>query len=116
MNRLLLALLLVLAAPPCLAQSGSDWEGYGDGEIEEDNRRRGEREAEDDAGNEALDLGTEILGWGMGTYESADEFMNDWESLDRDQQEQLLGLLQLLTGELEDEARAAFVPPSAPGS
>jgi DNA-binding MarR family transcriptional regulator len=32
--------------------------------------------------------------------------------LDRDQQEQLLQLLQLLTGELEDEARAAFVPPA----
>jgi DNA-binding MarR family transcriptional regulator len=31
--------------------------------------------------------------------------------LDKDQQEQLLGLLQLLTGELEDEARAAFVRP-----
>lgn len=30
------------------------------------------------------------------------------------QQEQLLELLQLLTGGLEDEARAAFVPPSAP--
>jgi DNA-binding MarR family transcriptional regulator len=33
--------------------------------------------------------------------------------LDRTQQDQLLELLQLLTGELEDEARAAFVPPSA---
>ncbi|HSV84078.1 MAG TPA: MarR family transcriptional regulator [Ramlibacter sp.] len=33
--------------------------------------------------------------------------------LDRNQQEQLLQLLQLLTGELEDEARAAFVPPPA---
>src|SRR5262249_55520521 len=31
--------------------------------------------------------------------------------LDRQQQEQLLDLLQLLTGELEEEARAAFVPP-----
>jgi DNA-binding MarR family transcriptional regulator len=35
--------------------------------------------------------------------------------LDRQQQEQLLGLLQLLTGELEEDARAAFVPaPPAP--
>ncbi|MDB5856477.1 MAG: transcriptional regulator, MarR family [Ramlibacter sp.] len=34
--------------------------------------------------------------------------------LDRNQQDQLLELLQLLTGELEDEARAAFVPPAAP--
>lgn len=34
--------------------------------------------------------------------------------LDRQQQEQLLELLQLLTGELEDEARAAFVPPTTP--
>ena len=34
--------------------------------------------------------------------------------LTRAQQEQLLDLLQLLTGELEDEARAAFVPPPAP--
>lgn len=32
--------------------------------------------------------------------------------LDRGQQAQLLELLQLLTGELEDEARAAFVPPA----
>ncbi|KQT10219.1 MarR family winged helix-turn-helix transcriptional regulator [Ramlibacter sp. Leaf400] len=32
--------------------------------------------------------------------------------LDREQQQQLLALLQLLTGELEDEARAAFVPPA----
>ena len=31
--------------------------------------------------------------------------------LNREQQEQLIHLLQLLTGELEDEARAAFVPP-----
>ena len=31
--------------------------------------------------------------------------------LDKDQQDQLIHLLQLLTGELEDEARAAFVPP-----
>jgi DNA-binding MarR family transcriptional regulator len=31
--------------------------------------------------------------------------------LDDRQRAQLLGLLQLLTGELEDEARAAFVPP-----
>jgi hypothetical protein len=34
--------------------------------------------------------------------------------LDKQQQEQLLHLLQLLTGELEDEARAAFVPPATP--
>lgn len=34
--------------------------------------------------------------------------------LDKDQQEQLLELLQLLTGELEEEARAAFVPPPSP--
>lgn len=34
--------------------------------------------------------------------------------LDRAQQEQLLELLQLLTGGLEEEARAAFVPPPAP--
>ena len=34
--------------------------------------------------------------------------------LDKAQQEQLLELLQLLTGELEDEARASFVPPPAP--
>jgi DNA-binding MarR family transcriptional regulator len=33
--------------------------------------------------------------------------------LDKDQQAQLVHLLQLLTGELEDEARAAFVPPTA---
>ena len=32
--------------------------------------------------------------------------------LDPAQQDQLLELLQLLTGELEDEARAAFVPPT----
>jgi DNA-binding MarR family transcriptional regulator len=31
--------------------------------------------------------------------------------LDQQQQDQLLGLLQLLTGELEGQARAAFVPP-----
>ena len=34
--------------------------------------------------------------------------------LDQTQQDQLLQLLQLLTGELEDEARAAFVPPPKP--
>jgi DNA-binding MarR family transcriptional regulator len=33
--------------------------------------------------------------------------------LSKDQQEQLLELLALLTGGLEDEARAAFVPPPA---
>jgi hypothetical protein len=31
--------------------------------------------------------------------------------LEREQQDQLLRLLQRLTGELEDDARAAFVPP-----
>lgn len=31
--------------------------------------------------------------------------------LDRGQQDQLIHLLQLLTGELEEDARAAFVPP-----
>lgn len=31
--------------------------------------------------------------------------------LDRGQQEQLIQLLQLLTGELEEDARASFVPP-----
>lgn len=31
--------------------------------------------------------------------------------LDRNQQDKLIELLQLLTGELEDQARAAFVPP-----
>ena len=31
--------------------------------------------------------------------------------LDRGQQEQLIHLLQLVTGELEDDARAAFIPP-----
>jgi DNA-binding MarR family transcriptional regulator len=36
--------------------------------------------------------------------------------LDRQQQDQLIELLQLLTGELEDEARAAFVPPRAPAT
>lgn len=36
--------------------------------------------------------------------------------LDKQQQEQLIELLQLLTGELEDEARAAFVPPPAPAT
>lgn len=35
--------------------------------------------------------------------------------LDKAQQAQLLSLLQLLTGELEDEARAAFVPPAPAG-
>jgi DNA-binding MarR family transcriptional regulator len=33
--------------------------------------------------------------------------------LNREQQQQLVDLLQLLTGELEDHARAAFVPPNA---
>ncbi|MBC5785885.1 MarR family transcriptional regulator [Ramlibacter sp. USB13] len=36
--------------------------------------------------------------------------------LNREQQDQLLELLQLLTGGLEDEARAAFVPPPAPAT
>jgi DNA-binding MarR family transcriptional regulator len=33
--------------------------------------------------------------------------------LDKEQQAQLVHLLQLMTGELEDEARAAFVPPTS---
>jgi MarR family transcriptional regulator, lower aerobic nicotinate degradation pathway regulator len=33
--------------------------------------------------------------------------------LERSQQEELIHLLQLLTGELEDDARAAFVPPES---
>ena len=33
--------------------------------------------------------------------------------LDAGQQDQLVHLLQLLTGELEDDARAAFIPPGA---
>lgn len=34
--------------------------------------------------------------------------------LDKQQQAQLIHLLQLLTGELEDDARAAFIPPGKP--
>lgn len=35
--------------------------------------------------------------------------------LEKEQQDQLIALLQLLTGELEDHARAPFVPPAPPG-
>lgn len=57
--------------------------------------------------------GTELLQRAQKPAEKA--YRRLMAPLDRAQQEQLLELLQLLTGELEDEARAAFVPP-APAS
>lgn len=87
-SRLLMPLALALALPvaPALAQSGSDWEGYGDTITGENTRRREVRDAENDAANDALDSGIEILDWGRRTYEDADDFMDDWQSLDRDEQ------------------------------
>jgi DNA-binding MarR family transcriptional regulator len=54
--------------------------------------------------------GEEILGKAQRPAEKA--YKRLMAPLDREQQDQLLQLLQLLTGELEDEARAAFVPPT----
>jgi DNA-binding MarR family transcriptional regulator len=53
--------------------------------------------------------GAEILGQAQRPAEKA--YKRLLAPLDKDQQEQLVYLLQLLTGELEDDARAAFVPP-----
>ena len=53
--------------------------------------------------------GTDILQRAQKPAENADRRL--MAPLSREQQGQLLHLLQLLTGELEDEARAAFVPP-----
>jgi len=53
--------------------------------------------------------GAELLRQAQNPAESA--YQRLMAPLDAAQQEQLLQLLQLLTGRLEDEARAAFVPP-----
>jgi DNA-binding MarR family transcriptional regulator len=54
--------------------------------------------------------GEEILAQAQKPAEKA--YQRLMAPLDRTQQEQLLQLLQQLTGELEDDARAAFVPPT----
>lgn len=56
------------------------------------------------------EVGTQILENAQRPAERA--YRRLMSPLDREQQAQLLQLLQLLTGELEDEARAAFVPPA----
>jgi MarR family transcriptional regulator, lower aerobic nicotinate degradation pathway regulator len=53
--------------------------------------------------------GADVLGQAQKPAEKA--YKRLLAPLDRDQQVQLVELLQLLTGELEDDARAAFVPP-----
>jgi len=71
--------------------------------------------AEDNRRNVSVTLtaeGAELLQLAQKPAEKA--YRRLMEPLDRGQQEQLLALLQLLTGGLEDEARAAFVPPPAP--
>lgn len=55
--------------------------------------------------------GTALLEQAGGPAERA--YRRLMSPLDRAQQQQLLDLLQLLTGELEDHARAAFVPPGS---
>lgn len=60
------------------------------------------------------DAGADILQQAQKPAERA--YKRLMEPLDKGQQEQLLELLQLLTGELEEEARAAFVPPAAASS
>ena len=70
--------------------------------------------AEDNRRNVSVALtqqGTELLLQAQRPAERA--YKRLMAPLDKDQQEQLLELLQLLTGELEDEARAAFIPPPA---
>ena len=73
--------------------------------------------AEDNRRNVSVtltDAGAELLQRAQKPAEKA--YRRLMAPLNREQQEQLLELLQLLTGELEDEARAAFVPPRAPAS
>jgi DNA-binding MarR family transcriptional regulator len=57
------------------------------------------------------DAGTALLGQAGAPAEKA--YRRLMAPLDRAQQQQLIDLLQLLTGELEDHARAAFVPPDS---
>ncbi|MGZ5182536.1 MAG: MarR family transcriptional regulator [Ramlibacter sp.] len=56
------------------------------------------------------DAGTALLEQAQQPAEKA--YRRLMAPLDREQQQQLIDLLQLLTGELEDDARAAFVPPA----
>ena len=59
------------------------------------------------------DVGTALLEQATAPAEKA--YRRLMAPLDRAQQQQLIDLLQLLTGELEDHARAAFVPPDGKG-
>jgi DNA-binding MarR family transcriptional regulator len=71
--------------------------------------------AEDNKRNISVTLtaeGAEVLQQAQKPAEKA--YKRLMAPLDKNQQDQLLELLQLLTGELEDEARAAFVPPASP--
>lgn len=80
------ALVLALPGAPAHAQSETNIEGYGDIITGEESRRRDVRDTENDAANDAIDMGADILGWGRETYEDANDFMDDWQSLDRDEQ------------------------------
>ena len=57
------------------------------------------------------DVGVDVLAQAGAPAEKA--YRRLMGPLDRAQQQQLISLLQLLTGELEDHARAAFVPPAS---
>ncbi|HEY1228649.1 MAG TPA: MarR family transcriptional regulator, partial [Ramlibacter sp.] len=70
------------------------------------------REAQQGKRNVSVSLtaeGQQLLGQAQKPAERA--YRRLMGPLDKAQQQQLLGLLLLLTGELEDHARAAFVPP-----
>jgi len=58
------------------------------------------------------EAGMQVLGQAQKPAEQA--YRRLLAPLDPDQQAQLLQLLQLLTGQLEEDARAAFVPPPMP--
>jgi DNA-binding MarR family transcriptional regulator len=71
--------------------------------------------AEDNRRNVCVTLTTEGAGVLQQAQKPAEKaYRRLMAPLDKGQQDQLLQLLQLLTGELEDEARAAFVPPTPP--
>lgn len=66
---------------PGADHGSTDVDGMVDADAENRSNRSEVRDAENDAGRGAVDMGTEMVDWGMGTAEAAGEFANAWEAL-----------------------------------
>lgn len=77
----LLAMSLLLASEG-FAQSAATVDAWYDAEQQRRERESEARDARNEAGRSAVDMGLELTKWGVGTVVDARELYDDWNSLD----------------------------------